>query len=127
MNKVKVDEILEDLSYRFSTPEALEFYRAINAGNFSKAKAMLANELSDQDAGMLMEYLIAEKKQKYNLTEFPFKDLSLLKEDDSVVLNYSGIIVHSKLYLSRESLCFYYDNSFISISKAQQLWLVKKI
>lgn len=127
MNKVKVDEILNDLSYRFSTPEASDFYRAINEGKFSKARTMLAKEISEEDVNILMEYLIAEKKQKYALNEFPLKEVGSLKEGDSVVLNYSGIVLHSKLYMSNNNLCFYYDSTFITISKVQQIWLVTKI
>lgn len=127
MNKIKVDAILEDLSFKFSTPEALDFNRSIAEAKFSKARRMLAKEISPEDVQVVMDYFIAEKNKKYVLKDFPLNEVSSLKEGDSVVLNYSGIVLHSKLYISRDILCFYYDSTFISISKAKQLWLVVKV
>lgn len=123
----RVEKILEDLSYSFSSPEAADFYRLITEGELSKARGMLVKEIEDEaDIQVLMDYFIAERNQKYSLKEFTPKQYKELKAGENIVLNYFGIVVASKIHLYDNDLCFYYDSRFISISKAQQVWLVIK-
>lgn len=136
-NDEKFKELFRDLSYKFATPEAEAFNKAINERKFNKAKKMIAKHLSDEDSTFIINQLRAKTEKKFKLVEISYNDFmrKYPYSNDaphlSLVINYNGNIFSGCLYDNPRPLSskikdewfVYFNNDFYKLKDVTQIWI----
>lgn len=126
--EINVEQLLDDLSYSWSTPEAEDFHWKIREKKFDSAKRMLEKEdLNKEEVKAIMKYFKNKFSAKKKLTEYFSFEWNDFKEGDEVLVSYGGGLHYSKLYqnLRGEGLVFYTSRESVEIHKAIQIWKVE--
>lgn len=142
-----IEEIINDLGYCFSSPEAEHFYEQILSRKYNKARKMLREYLEDEEIEKVINHFINESARKYTLKEitleefltlYPFEKNKPSSDPESnndhcnevkVVINYRGNMINEILALGsfHTEWMFYYNNERVPLTKAAQIWLVENI
>ena len=125
--EINVEQLLDDLSYSWSTPEAEDFNYKIKASEFDSAQIMLEKEgLNKEEIKAIMKYFKDKFCAKRKLTEYLSSEWDNFKEGDEVLISYGGGLHYSILYKNPygEGLVFYVRES-VEIHKAIQIWKVE--
>lgn len=133
--EIDVDQILEDLSYSWATPEAQHFHSLIKENKKSTAKNMLRKEnLSEAQIKAVMNYFSKQLQEKKKLIEYFSYEFDNFSVDDDILVSYGGDIFSSKVYrddtrvVFHNTSCFFDKNSisWVPLSKAKQIWKIEK-
>lgn len=131
---VTIEDVLEELSYSWSQPEADDFNNKFKNKDYSSAKKMLKNEgFSEEKIKMVMDYFKEKLDAKKKLVEYFSFEYEHLNEDDNLLIAYGGTIIATQInknekYTYRKESCFYDSRGgFIPLSNATQVWKVVTI
>lgn len=132
-NAIKdIDDLLNELGYAFSTPEAEDFSYAINSKNYKKARKMLSKHFEKEDMEIIISYFKNNSKRKYVLQEIFYENFELMSTDDkfanNFIVNYQGNLISTNATdVIKGQFSFYFNGNFINFNKADQIWLsIKK-
>lgn len=138
-NKRSIEQILEDLSYAFASPESRAFTTYIGEKNYRKAKNMLLKKIDADEATIVMNHFKKEVKKKFILVEMTYEDFKIkypynpdMDFDefiDEIVINYRGHITSSCLMNSlyhKDEWCVFIENRFIKVQDVDQIWFIEK-
>ncbi len=120
----KIQDLLEELSYAFSTPEAADFnYLMINR-KFAKATKMLVEYISHEDADLLVKHLHAENIKTVSLVEISVSEIDLKNDQQRYLIKVGLEFGTSSLIQMSESLGFFLGSSLITLDKVSQIWKI---
>lgn len=138
-NKRSIEEILEDLSYSFASPEAESFMTYIGEKNYIKAEKMLLTKITAIEATLVINHFKNEVEKKFNLVEMTYEDFKIkypYNPDmdsheivDEIVVNYRGHITSSCLIKSRyepNEWCIFITKNLIKVKDVDQIWFIEK-
>lgn len=131
-NKTRdIDDLLNELGYAFSTPEAEDFSYAINSKNYKKARKMLSAHFEKEEMEAIVSYFKKNSKRKYVLQEIAYEDFELMSTNDkfsnNFIVNYQGNLVSTNATdLLKGQVSFYFNGDFINFDKADQIWISTK-
>lgn len=123
----RLEELLEEVE--LSSPAQNAFTRAISAGYFDEAHAILFDEgLDEEDIQLLIEYFDNKNKTNITLVEVEVSDIAFseTEDDDFYLFRYGQNLVRASLYERRGVLTFYCDSEFVPVKNAHQAWLIVK-
>jgi hypothetical protein len=120
--RIDVKQILEELSYRFSSPEAEMFYKLLLNKEYKKAKKMLLEHISDIEAEAIIKYIDDLNTQKINLVEINPKLIEKVEGDKEYIFKFGKEMVKSQIYFINNEFSFYAVREFVSVDKAMQIW-----
>lgn len=132
------EELLYDLSYSLSSPEAEYFNSLINEEKYSQAKKVLSKEgLSNDEVEIIITFYKKKISRKYNMKDvtleefnklYPFGDIY---KKVNIVVNYKGSIYSTYLHYPVSSKIkewtLYCNNEFILLSQIQQIWIMEEV
>lgn len=134
VKKETVQDIITDLSYSWSTPEAQEFHHKMDEKKYTSAKTMLKKEgLNKEQVNMVIDYFKKKKTQKKKIIEYYPSEYANLEDGDSILVSYGGSIIASMVRENEritdiKGNCFFDGRSeYIALSDATQVWKVEKI
>lgn len=129
-----IEEILEDLSYSWSTPEAQDFHHKVRNKKYTSAKKMLEKEgLSKEQVEVVIKYFKNQFSSKRKLIEYFPSEYENLTTKDELLVSYGGtitatVISKEERYTGFQENCFYYrEEGFVPLKNAIQVWKVEKI
>lgn len=129
-----VNQLLEDLSYSWATPEAQDFHYKVRNKNYTSAKKMLAKEgLSKAQIDVIIKYFKNQFTAKRKLIEYYPSEYENLTEKDELLVSYGGTIIATGVrkeerYTRYKGNCFYYTGEgYVPLEKAIQVWKVEII
>jgi hypothetical protein len=134
MSEQTVEDIIDDLSYSWSSPEATHFHQLIKTKEIKDAQSMLEKEkLSSNQVKMVMDYFDQQYHQEKQLVEILLPNYDKIDNGTSIVVSYGGAIFQSQvihntnLTLGRTGQCFYDKyGSYTAIDHAVQIWAIVK-
>lgn len=129
---VDVENILEDLSYSWSSPEAQDFQEKIKQGKDKSAEKMLKlSGLNKEEVKAVMEYYKEKYTAKKVLVEILPNDYDSLNERDIVLVSYGSILFSTLIskeedYTHHKGVCFFDKQAYqyVPLRKAAQVWKV---
>jgi hypothetical protein len=122
-----VQDILEDLSYSFATPEAQELHRLIFDKKFAKAKKMLLEYISEVDAKRVIDYFHEKNTRKIQLVEITVKDIVLGNEKQQYLFKIGDQLAQSsvfKLHHDSPDYSIYMSGQMFSLKQVNQVWKI---
>lgn len=128
-NLINVEDILDNLSYRISTPEVESFHFHLKTGNVSSAERILIENGVEPDEiqAVLLYFKNKYHSKKKFVEHFPV-EYANLKDNDLVLVSYGGNVFSTSLILDRhDHLVFVdmYSHLFVNIEKANQIWKIE--
>jgi hypothetical protein len=130
-----IEEILEELSFAFASPEASEFTTYIAEKNYRKAKNMLLKKIAADEATLVINHFKSEIKKKFNLVEMSYEEFNIkfpytgVNSKQQIVVNYRGEMVSAypkKGYIYPDGWIIYVGHNEVAIKDVDQIWLVEK-
>ena len=122
-----VEEILEELSYSFATPEAQELHRLIFDKKFAKAKKMLLKYISPEDSKRVIDYFHQKNTKKIELIEINVKDIVLGNEKQQYLFKVGSQLAQSpvfKLHHDSTDYSIFMGGEMFSLKQVTQVWKV---
>lgn len=132
---VDIENILEDLSYSWSSPEAQDFQEKIKQGKDKSAEKMLKESgLSKEEVKAVMAYFKGKYTAKKVLVELLPKEYDSLTERDVVLVSYGSILFSTRIskeerYTDNKGVCFFDKEAYqyVPMSKAAQVWKIEVV
>lgn len=133
--KIDVDEILEDLSYSWSSPEAKDFQEKVKQEKYKSAEKMLKDEgLNKKEVEAVMNYFKEKYHAKKVLVEILPQDYDTLKDKDNVLVSYGNILFSTTIsneenYTHYKGNCFFDKDAyhFVPLKQATQVWKIELV
>lgn len=123
----RIQEIIDDLGYCFSTLEAQHFSALLKAKNIDEACKMLLEHISAQEADAVINHIQSENDKQVVLTEIMVKDITK-KHEGKPYLFKVGLSLHqSSIYCRKGELYFYANSENEPIANAQQVWKIEYV
>lgn len=129
-----VNQLLEDLSYSWSTPEAQDFHYKVRNKSYTNAKRMLEKEgLSKEQVDVIIKYFKNQFSAKRKLIEYSPFEFENFTETDNLLVSYGGTIFATGVrkeekYTGYKGNCFYHSGEgYVPLEKAIQVWKVEII
>lgn len=126
-----VQEIIEELSYSWSTPEAQHYHELVRNKKYAQAQKMLAKEdLDKESVDLVMNYFKQQMHGKKKLVEYYPSEYENLTEKDNILVSYGGTMTPTQISNMNDSrgTCFYFSGEgFVPVKKAIQIWKVEII
>jgi hypothetical protein len=121
-----VQDILNDLSYSLSSPEAQEIYQSIQNKKYAQAKKLLKEHIDEQDAIRVVEFYKKQNAQKYEFVEIEIQDIDLTDYKTQYLFKMGEEIAKSNIepYRSDDNLCYFMNSKFHTLDKAHQVWKI---
>jgi hypothetical protein len=123
-----VEELLDDLSYSLSTPEAQHMISLIEQDRRSRVHVILRRYLSKEEIETVIDHYRNIIESDIELVEIKISDIPVVEDDQKYIFRAGlDLTPAASLYLNEGVLQFYSHKGFLPLSKAQQAWkLVKK-
>ena len=122
---VDIEQILDDLSYSFSTPEAVELHSYIADKKFNKAKKILLDHTDIETAQRIIEHIHIKNTKKIIFEEIDMVSLNVNDLEQKYLFSYGGELYSGKLYSGKNGLWFWANSSMIDLNKVNQIWKIK--
>lgn len=131
----KIQELLNKLSYCFATPEAETFNSYINNNKISKAKKMLLEYITEEEADLVIKSLKKETEKLFKLIPITYE--KFIKEypysedipDIKLIVNHKGHISNGILFgpprlnSNKNEWYIYTNNDCIRLKNVSQIWI----
>ena len=127
MESKSVEDILEDLSYSFSTPEAQGLQLLIIEKKFAKATKMLLKYTSAADAKRVIDYFHEKNTRKIELVEITIKDIVLGNEKLEYLFKIGTKVAKSSVFkIHHDSLDYniYIGGQMFLLKQVNQVWKI---
>jgi len=125
------EDILEDLSYAWSSAEAETFHTYLRVKDYESAKQMLTDEaLSLEEVALVMDYFKEKFSEKKVITELKPSEFDGISEDERILVSYGGSIfttcVRDEKTHKKSAENSFYDNNgkSVKLSEATQIWKI---
>lgn len=133
--EINVYEILEDLSYSWSSPEAKDFQEKVKQEKYKSAEKMLKNEgLGKKEVEAVMNYFKEKYHAKKVLVEILPQDYETLQNRDNVLVSYGNVLSSTTIsneedYTHHKGNCFFDKDAYhyVPLKQATQVWKIEVV
>jgi hypothetical protein len=122
---MNVNEILEDLSYSWSSMEAQDFNRFLLIGKTVQAKKMLLEEIGEKEANAVMKYFKEKHDAPMDLEAINAKDI-VFNQEQQYLFKLGSMIYTSTVRMEHGKMLFFARDDYYPIDNATQIWIIKK-